>query len=122
MRAAGAPPVSLSRSNYRHAYWTVAQLVAHHTVNGCNLQPGDVLGTGTQSGPAPGEAGSLLELTGGGKQPLTLPDGETRGFLEDGDVVTLRAWCARPGAARIGFGAATGEVLPARGLGDNTAR
>ena len=114
MRAEGKPPVSLSRSNYRHAYWTVAQLVAHHTINGCNLQPGDVFGTGTQSGPAPEEAGSLLELTAGGKKPLTLADGETRSFLEDGDAVTLRAWCKKDGAARIGFGAAVGEVLPAR--------
>ena len=114
MRADGMAPVSLSHSNYRHAYWTVAQLVAHHTMNGCNLQPGDVFGTGTQSGPSPEEAGSLLELTSGGKKPLALPNGETRGFLEDGDVVTLRAWCARDGAARIGFGAAVGEVRPAR--------
>ena len=87
--------------------------MAHHTVNGCNLQPGDVLGTGTQSGPAPEEAGSLLELTHGGKQRLTLPNGETRAFLEDGDSIELRAWCERDGAARIGFGAAVGEVLPA---------
>jgi fumarylacetoacetase len=112
MRAEGQPPHTLSRSNYRHAYWTVAQLVAHHTINGCNLEPGDLLGTGTQSGPGDAEAGSLLELTAGGKRPLTLPDGETRGFLQDGDVVTLRAWCERAGAARIGFGAAVGEVLP----------
>jgi fumarylacetoacetase len=113
MRAAREAPHVLSRSSYRHAYWTVAQLVAHHTVNGCNLQPGDLLGTGTQSGPTAAEAGSLLELTAGGKRPLTLPNGETRAFLEDGDIVTLRAWCERDGAARIGFGAAVGEVLPA---------
>jgi fumarylacetoacetase len=113
MRAGGLPPQPLSRSNFRHSYWTAAQLVAHHTVNGCNLQPGDLLGTGTQSGPAPEEAGSLLELTAGGKQPLALADGETRGFLEDGDSVVLRAWCDRRGAARIGFGEAVGEVLPA---------
>jgi len=114
MRAEGVAPVSISRSNYRDAYWTVAQLVAHHTINGCNLQPGDVLGTGTQSGAAPEQAGSLLELTNGGRKPLALPNGETRGFLEDGDVVLMRAWCAREGAARIGFGEAAGEVLPAR--------
>jgi fumarylacetoacetase len=114
MRDEGAGPVPLSRSNYRHSYWTVAQLVVHHTINGCNLQPGDVFGTGTQSGPAPEEAGSLLELTGGGKKRLTLPNGETRAFLEDGDAVTLRAWCQRAGAARVGFGEAVGEVLPAR--------
>jgi len=112
MRSAGEPPQTLSRSNFRHSYWTAAQLVAHHTVNGCNLQPGDVLGTGTQSGPASEEAGSLPELTRGGKERLALPNGETRAFLEDGDSVVLRAWCQREGAARIGFGAAVGEVLP----------
>jgi fumarylacetoacetase len=113
MRAAGVPAHTLSRTNFRHSYWTVAQLVAHHTVNGCNLQPGDLLGTGTQSGPQPEEAGSLLELTSGGKQPVALPNRETRGFLEDGDIVTLRAWCERAGAVRIGFGEASGEILPA---------
>jgi len=113
MRAEGQAPHELSRSNYRDAYWAIAQLVAHHTVNGCNLLPGDLLGTGTQSGPRPEEAGSLLELTAGGKQPITLPNGETRTFVADGDVVTLRAWCERPGATRIGFGAASAEVLPA---------
>jgi fumarylacetoacetase len=113
MRAAGLPPHELSRSNYREAYWAIAQLVAHHTLNGCNLQPGDLLGTGTQSGSRPEEAGSLLELTGGGKHPVALPGGETRTFVEDGDIVTLRAWCERAGAARIGFGEASAEVLPA---------
>jgi fumarylacetoacetase len=112
MRSAGEPPQTLSRSNFRHSYWTAAQLVAHHTVNGCNLQPGDVLGTGTQSGPAAEEAGSLLELTRGGKERLALRNGETRAFLEDGDSVVLRAWCEREGVARIGFGEAVGEVLP----------
>jgi fumarylacetoacetase len=115
MRAAGTPAQRLSRSNFRHSYWSTAQLVAHHTVNGCNLQPGDLLGTGTQSGPAAEEAGSLLELTKGGKQPLGLPHGETRTFLQDGDAVTLSAWCEREGAVRIGFGTAVGEVLPAIG-------
>jgi fumarylacetoacetase len=114
MRAAGLPPVPLARSNFQDAYWTIGQLVAHHTVNGCNLMPGDVLGTGTQSGAAPAEAGSLLELTAGGRQPLTLPGGETRAFLDDGDLVVMHAWCQRDGAARIGFGTAEGEVLPAR--------
>jgi len=114
MRHQGSPPAQLSRSNFKYAYWNVAQLVAHHTVNGCNLQPGDLLGTGTQSGPQPREAGSLLELTHGGKQPLTLPNGEVRTFLEDGDSVILRGWCTRAGAARIGFGEAVGRVLPAR--------
>jgi len=111
MRRAGQAPWRLSHSNFRHAYWSIAQMVAHHTVNGCNLQPGDLLGTGTQSGPQAGEAGSLLELSAGGTQPLTLPDGETRRFLEDGDEVIMRAWCERTGAARVGFGELTGRVL-----------
>ncbi len=116
MRAAGQPAVQITQSNYRHAYWTVAQLVAHHTVNGCNLQPGDLLGTGTLSGPSLDQAAALIELTVGGKQPLTLPNGETRTWLEDGDAVVLRGWCERPGAARIGFGPCEGQMLPARTL------
>ena len=114
MRERGVPPVALSHSNFRDCYWSLSQMVAHHTVNGCNLVPGDLLGTGTQSGPQPQEAGSLLELTGGGKQPVTLPDGETRTFLADGDRVILRAWCERAGLRRIGFGEAAGTVRPAR--------
>jgi fumarylacetoacetase len=108
-----AAPHRLMRSNLRDAYWTIAQLVAHHTVNGCNLQPGDLFGSGTISGPAPDQGGSLLELTAGGKHPLRLPNGETRAFLEDGDTVILRAHCERPGFRRIGFGACAGTVLPA---------
>ena len=111
MRARGLPPHSLAHSNFQHAYWTVAQMVAHHTVNGCNLEPGDLLGTGTQSGPTPQEAGSLLELTAGGTQPIALPTGETRAFLEDGDRVTLRAWCEKPGCARIGLGSVSGTIV-----------
>lgn len=113
MRAAALPPVRLSRSNFRHAYWTLAHMVTHHTINGCNLRPGDLLGTGTQSGPAPEEAGSLLELSCGGRRAITLPNGEQRRFLEDGDVVILRGFCERPGAARLGFGEARGVVRPA---------
>jgi fumarylacetoacetase len=116
MRERGEPAQRLSCSNYRDAYWTFAQLVAHHTVNGCNLREGDLLGTGTQSGARPEEAGSLLELTAGGRQPITVPGGESRTVLEDGDRVILRAWCERPGAARIGFGEAMGEVLPPRSI------
>jgi len=116
MRAAGQRAHRLSRSNFRHSYWTVAQMIAHHTVNGCNLEAGDLLGSGTQSGPAPEEAGSLLELTVGGKQPLTLPSGETRAFLADGDRLTLRGWCERTGHPRVGFGEVTGTVLPPRVL------
>ncbi len=113
MRAAGATPQALACTNFRHSYWAVAQMVAHHTVNGCNLEPGDLLGSGTQSGPTPDQAGSLLELTAGGKRAITLADGETRTFLEDGDRVILRGWCEQPGCARIGFGEASGTVLGA---------
>ena len=80
-------------SNYRDAYWTLAQLVAHHTINGCNLRAGDLFGSGTLSGPEPSQAGSLLELTRGGTQPIRLSNGETRGYLEDGDTVILRGRC-----------------------------
>jgi fumarylacetoacetase len=112
MREAGLPPQQLMHSNFRDSYWTLAQLVAHHTVTGCNLQAGDLLGSGTQSGLAAGEGGSMLELTLGGKQPLRLPNGETRGFLEDGDTVILRGHCERSGFRRIGFGECAGTVLP----------
>jgi fumarylacetoacetase len=111
MQAAGHAGDRLSQSNYRDAYWTVAQLVAHHTVNGCNLQPGDLMGSGTLSGPEASEAGSLLELTGGGKQPVTLPNGEQRSFLEDGDTLTLKGWCEREGAVRIGLGEVSGTII-----------
>ncbi|HEX7866975.1 MAG TPA: fumarylacetoacetase [Variovorax sp.] len=111
MRAEGVAPVRLTRGNTTEAaYWTAAQLVAHHTVNGCNLQPGDMLGSGTLSGPKPDEAGSLIELTLGGKQPITLPNGEKRTFLEDGDTLVMRGWCERDGAVRIGLGEVTGTI------------
>ena len=115
MREAGQGDATICRTSYRHAYWTVAQMVTHHTVNGCNLQPGDLFGSGTLSGPTLDQAGALIELTAGGKNPLPLPNGETRTFLEDGDAVVLRGWCEKPGAARIGFGECRGTVLPARG-------
>ena len=114
MRRAGAAPVRLSQANAREAsYWTLAQLVAHHTVNGCNLRAGDLLGSGTLSGPSPAQGGSLLELSRGGAAPIALPGGEQRTFLQDGDTLTLRAWCERPGARRIGLGECSGTVLPA---------
>jgi fumarylacetoacetase len=113
MRARGEPPHRLTQSNFRDAYWTIAQMLAHHGSNGCNLQPGDLLGSGTQSGPDAGQGGSLLELTQGGRQPITLPGGETRTFLQDGDTVILRGSCEREGARRIGFGPCAGTVLPA---------
>ncbi len=114
MRATQQPAQCLSRSNYCDAYWTLAQLVAHHTVNGCNLRSGDVLGTGTLSGARPEQGGSLLELSQGGKQAIALDNGERRTFLEDGDCVILKAYAERAGARRIGFGECRGTVLPAR--------
>ncbi len=115
MRAAGLPPQRLMQSNFRDSYWTVAQMIAHHTVNGCNLAPGDLFGSGTQSGPDPAQGGSLLELSRGGKAPLMLANGEQRSFLEDGDTVILRGHCARPGFRRIGFGDCAGTIVPAPG-------
>jgi fumarylacetoacetase len=111
----GAPGTRLSRSSFRHSHWSVAQMVAHHTVGGCCLRTGDLLGTGTQSGPGPGEQGCLLELSHGGTRPIVLPDDERRAFLEDGDTIVLKAWGERDGAARIGFGDCRGTVRPAAG-------
>lgn len=116
MAQAGHPGDCISRSNFADAaYWTIAQLVAHHTVNGCSLEAGDLLGSGTLSGPRPEQAGSLLELTVGGRQPLALSNGETRGFLQDGDSIVLKGFCQRDGLRRIGFGECRGTVLPAQG-------
>ncbi|WP_429327059.1 fumarylacetoacetase [Paraburkholderia sp. GAS348] len=115
-RASDAPATRLSRTSFRHQYWTVAQMVAHHTVGGCNLRSGDLLGSGTISGPTAAEAGALIELTAAGKAPVVLGNGEARGFLEDGDEVVMKGWCERPGYARIGFGENRGEVLPARAV------
>jgi fumarylacetoacetase len=106
-------PVRLSRGNFRDMYWTVAQLIAHHTSNGCNLLPGDLLASGTISGTTKDSRGSLLELAWRGTEPIELPTGENRKFLEDGDEVILRAYCEREGHARIGFGECRGVVLPA---------
>ncbi|KPU97043.1 fumarylacetoacetase [Variovorax paradoxus] len=112
MREAGEAPVRLTLGNTTEAaYWTAAQLVTHHTVNGCNLQPGDLLGSGTLSGPKPDQAGSLMELTLGGKQAVTLPNGEKRTFLENGDTLVMRGWCERAGAVRIGLGEVSGTVV-----------
>ncbi len=99
-------------TNYQRLYWSLAQQVAHHTVNGCRLRPGDLLGSGTISGSTPDSFGSLLELTWRGARPLTFPDGEKRTFLQDGDRVTLTGWCQGEGY-RVGFGEATGTVLSA---------
>ncbi|GGH54402.1 fumarylacetoacetase [Comamonas phosphati] len=114
MRDASQSHAPIVQTSYRHAYWTVAQMVAHHTVGGCNLQPGDLLGSGTLSGPTLDQAAALIELTRGGQHPLALPNGETRTWLQDGDSVVLRGWCEKAGAARIGFGRCEGSILPAK--------
>jgi fumarylacetoacetase len=106
-------PARISASNFKFLYWNMAQQLAHHTVNGCNLQPGDLLASGTISGPSPDSCGSLLELAWKGSRPIRLPSGESRAFLHDGDRVTLTGWCEGPGY-RVGFGECTGQVLPAR--------
>lgn len=111
MRSRKMEPMRVSRGTFKEMYWTVAQLIAHHTMNGCNLRAGDLLASGTISGGAEDARGCLLERTRGGRNPLSLPTGETRGFLEDGDEVTLRAFCERPGHPRIGFGECVGRVL-----------
>lgn len=110
---ADTEPMTLCRSNSKWLYWTIAQMIAHHTSNGCNLKPGDLIGTGTISGPDIESLGSLLELTRGGKQPFQLPNGESRRFLEDGDRIVLRARCERQGFASIGFGECSGEIVGA---------
>jgi fumarylacetoacetase len=110
MRGAGAAPHRLSHATGDVLYWTVAQMVAHHTSNGCNLQPGDLFGSGTLSGTEPGSAGCLLEMTTGGRNPFTLPNGETRRYLEGGDEVIFHAHCRRDGRVAIGFGECRGRV------------
>ena len=114
MREHNLPAHRLALSNSLHMYWTVAQLVAHHSVNGCQLQAGDLFGSGTLSGPEMGQFGSLLEMTEGGKKVIELPSGEVRKFLEDGDEIILRARCNREGFASIGFGECRGTVVAAR--------
>jgi len=104
-------PVRVSRGNLRDLYWTLAQMLTHHSSNGCNLRPGDLLATGTVSGAAEDSVGSLLEMTRRGADPLILPDGEVRKFLETGDEVILRGYCEREGCARIGFGECRGVVV-----------
>jgi fumarylacetoacetase len=113
MRDASMAPIRLSRGRVADLYWTPAQMLAHHTSNGCNLRPGDLLATGTVSGLERESRGCLLELTWRGAEPLTLPTGESRRFLEDGDEVIMRGFCAREGAARIGLGECRGVVVPA---------
>jgi fumarylacetoacetase len=113
MEAKGLPPHRLAASNTRHLYWTVVQLVAHHSCGGCNLRPGDLFGTGTVSSPQPDGLGSLLEISAGGRREIALNSGEARRFLEDGDTVILRAHCRREGYVSIGFGECRGTIMPA---------
>jgi fumarylacetoacetase len=123
MEKRGLAPQRLSRGSSKHMYWTFSQLLAHHTSNGCNLQPGDLLGSGTLSGPTPESRGCLLELTWQGagpdkkplpRKPIELPTGEKRTFLADGDTVIFKAFCEREGFRRIGFGECRGKILPAK--------
>ncbi|MDO8969414.1 MAG: fumarylacetoacetate hydrolase family protein, partial [Saprospiraceae bacterium] len=99
--------------NTKYLYWSMAQQLAHHTVNGCNLQVGDLMASGTISGPTPDSFGSMLELSWGGKNPIPLQDGDTRTFLQDGDTLTMRAWAGENGE-RVGFGEVVGKILPGK--------
>jgi len=112
LAAKEARPDTIARTNFKHMYWTMAQQLAHHTVSGCNTRVGDLMGSGTISGPAAGSCGSLLESTWNGQRPLTLASGAQRTFIEDGDTLTLRGWCEGDGY-RVGFGSCAGTVLPA---------
>jgi fumarylacetoacetase len=116
MRENNEPATEILTSNARYLYWTPAQMIAHHTINGCNLQPGDLIGTGTISGPSPAELSSMLEFTGAGSKPVSLPNGEKRGFLEDGDEITFRGQCRRPDYVTIGFGSCSGRIEAAENL------
>ena len=113
MRAKGDAPAPITRTNLNALYWSCAQMITHHASNGCNLEPGDLLGTGTLSGPTDESRACMLELTTGGKQPLTLPNGENRNWLEDGDAVVFNGRCNRDGAVSIGFGECRAEIAPA---------
>jgi fumarylacetoacetase len=105
-------PQIISRSNMKYLYWSIEQMLAHHTVTGCNMRPGDLCGTGTISGPTEDSYGSMLELTWRGEKPITLPNGETRKFLQDGDTVVMKGYCQGDGY-RVGFGEVTGKILHA---------
>jgi fumarylacetoacetase len=112
-------PVRVSRASFKDMYWTLGQMIAHHTSNGCPLRPGDLLGSGTISGPQRENRGCLLELTWKGLEPVQLSEGEQRCFLQDGDEVILRGYCMRDGFRRIGFGRCSGTVLPAQHINTN---
>jgi fumarylacetoacetase len=108
------PNTLLSTSSFKDSYWSIAQMLTHHASNGCNLQAGDLLGSGTISGPTPEQAGSLLELTNGGRTPIDIANGKQRTFLEDGDTIIMTGFCQKEGAVRIGFGEVRATVLPAK--------
>ena len=114
MRRDGMAPFRLTHTSFATIYWTVAQMLAHHTSNGCNLEIGDLIGSGTVSGPERSSWGSLLELTARGSEPIELPSGEKRGFIEDGDEIIFRGFCSKAGYPRIGFGECRGVIMPAR--------
>jgi fumarylacetoacetase len=114
LKRKGLPPHRLARSNTRYMYWTPSQMIAHHTMGGCNLRPGDLLGSGTISAPDSDGCGSILETTQGGTNPVRLASGEERRFLEDGDEVVLRARGNRTGCVSIGFGECRATIVPAR--------
>lgn len=113
MRGENVAPALLSRSNMKDLYWTIGQMLAHHASNGCNLQTGDLMATGTVSGKEKSARGCLLELTWRGKEPIELPNGETRRFLEDGDEIIMKGFCEREGFRKIGFGECRGRIVPA---------
>jgi fumarylacetoacetase len=113
MRDAGIAPFVISRANFKHMYWSMAQQLAHATINGTQIRPGDLYGSGTISNAEPGTYGSIFELTWGGTQPIALPSGEHRTFLEDGDTIAMSARCER-GSLRVGFGDVRGTILPAK--------
>jgi fumarylacetoacetase len=113
MRRAGTAPLRISRTSFTTIYWTVAQMIAHHASNGCNLVTGDLIGSGTVSGPDKTSLGSLLEINARGREPLALPSGEQRAFIEDGDEIIFRGFAEKPGYPRIGFGECRAAVLPA---------
>jgi fumarylacetoacetase len=113
MRGTGTAPLRITKSSFKTTYWTVAQMVAHHASNGCNLMTGDLFGSGTVSGPEKGSQGCLLEITARGKEPVALPSGEQRAFIEDGDEIIFRGYAEKPGYPRIGFGECRAVILPA---------
>jgi fumarylacetoacetase len=114
MRATGTAPTRVSIGSFKDVYWTMSQMLAHHTSTGCNMRAGDLLASGTISGPAKENRGCMLERTWRGTEPITLADGTERRFLQDGDELTIRGWCERPGLPRIGFGECRGVIMPAR--------